>query len=93
MFIVAIISSEFATMLFSFILSESGRMVDPRGVPLLVTTVWAGDSLVNRHKYTFDCGLVWGQAKCSLPSSLPVLHLQRSVVLILNASDLLSALR
>ena len=43
MFIVAILSSAFTTMLFSFILSESGRVVDLRGVPLPVSTLWARD--------------------------------------------------
>lgn len=35
-------------------------MVDLRGVPHLVTTVWAGDSLVNRRTYTLARGPVFG---------------------------------
>ena len=35
-------------------------MVDLRGVPLPVSTLWAGDSLVNRRTYTLARGSVFG---------------------------------
>ena len=34
-------------------------MDDLRGVPLPVSTLWAGDSLVNRRTCTVDCGPVF----------------------------------
>jgi len=60
MFIVTIPPSAFTTMRLPFILSESGRVVDLRGVPLPVSILWAGDSLVNRRTYTLACGPVFG---------------------------------
>ena len=52
MFIAAIPSSAFPPCDLPIILSESGRVVDLRGVPLPVSTLWVGDSLVNRRPYT-----------------------------------------
>ena len=41
-------------------------IVDLRGVPLAVSTLWAGDSLVNRRTYTLARGPVFG-AKQQFP--------------------------
>jgi len=60
MFIVVIPSDAFTTMLFPFIFSESGPMVDLRSVSLPVSTLRGGDSLVNRRTYTWARGPVLG---------------------------------
>lgn len=43
-----------------FIFSESGRVIDLRGVPLSVSALGAGDSLVSRSAYTLARGPVLG---------------------------------
>ena len=43
-----------------FIFSESGRVVDLRGVPLSVSALGAGDSPINRCAYTVVSGPVFG---------------------------------
>lgn len=56
MFIVSIPSPPLPPCDFPFIFSESGKVVDLRGVPLPVSTVRVGDSLVNRRTFTLTCG-------------------------------------